>query len=119
MTSTELALESKYHIPADSVSWDDRTQVINHYDTFGIFDRWGDDCEELQDELTRLYSHSSFTIENHGLTGSRVGNALWRGARLRDPRDGAVGPRLRRSPPRAHGAGSPHRYRRAARGHRP
>lgn len=44
----------------------------------GIFDRWGDDCEELQDELTRLYSHSSFTIENHGLTGSRVGNALWR-----------------------------------------
>ena len=42
MTSTELALESKYHIPADSVSWDDRTQVINHYDTFGIFDRWGD-----------------------------------------------------------------------------
>jgi len=34
--------ESKYHIPSDSTSHDERTQVINHYDTFAIFDRWGD-----------------------------------------------------------------------------
>lgn len=38
----DIIEEGKYHIPADSVSHDDRTQVINHYDTFGIFDRWGD-----------------------------------------------------------------------------
>ena len=31
----------KYHVSADSFNYDDRTQVINHYDTFGIFDRTG------------------------------------------------------------------------------
>jgi glycogen debranching enzyme len=34
--------ESKYHIPAESVNYDDRIKVLNHYDTFAILDRWGD-----------------------------------------------------------------------------
>lgn len=34
--------DDKYYISADSTYADDRTQVLNHCDTFGIFDRWGD-----------------------------------------------------------------------------
>ncbi len=34
--------ESKYHIGGDVVYVDDRVRVLNHFDTFGIFDRWGD-----------------------------------------------------------------------------
>jgi glycogen debranching enzyme len=34
--------ESKFHIPADAVNFDDRVKVLNHFDTFAIFDRWGD-----------------------------------------------------------------------------
>ena len=34
--------EDKYHIPTNVVNLDERTQVLNHFDTFGIFDRWGD-----------------------------------------------------------------------------
>jgi len=44
----------------------------------GYISRWGDGCPELLDELTRLYSHSVFQIENHGVDGSRVGSALAR-----------------------------------------
>ncbi|MDF2439262.1 MAG: hypothetical protein JWN98_246 [Abditibacteriota bacterium] len=43
-----------------------------------MFDAWGADCPEMHQELKRLYSHSEFNIENHGLSGSRAGNALWR-----------------------------------------
>ena len=34
--------EGKFHIPADAVNYDDRIKVLNHSDTFAIFDRWGD-----------------------------------------------------------------------------
>lgn len=34
--------ESKYHIPGESMNYDDRVKVLNHYDTFAILDRWGD-----------------------------------------------------------------------------
>jgi glycogen debranching enzyme len=34
--------EDKFHIPADVVNYDDRVKVLNHFDTFAIFDRWGD-----------------------------------------------------------------------------
>ena len=44
----------------------------------GVFDRWGEECPELESELTRLYTQSSFSIENHGLLNSRSGNGLWR-----------------------------------------
>ncbi|HEX6332638.1 MAG TPA: glycogen debranching N-terminal domain-containing protein, partial [Flavisolibacter sp.] len=37
-----LLQEDKYHISGDIVYVDDRVRVLNHYDTFGIFDRWGD-----------------------------------------------------------------------------
>ncbi|HEX9996772.1 MAG TPA: hypothetical protein VGB45_06490 [Abditibacterium sp.] len=43
-----------------------------------VFERWGDTCPELNDELCRLYTRSTFQIQNHGLDGSRVGNALAR-----------------------------------------
>lgn len=43
-----------------------------------IFERWGDDCPELHAELSRLYTRSTFDIQNHGLEGSRAGNALLR-----------------------------------------
>lgn len=44
----------------------------------GVFARWGEGCPELSAELGRLYTRSSFEIQNHGLDGSRVGNALLR-----------------------------------------
>src|SRR5690348_9392559 len=34
--------EGKYHIPGESMNYDDRVKVLNHYDTFAILDRWGD-----------------------------------------------------------------------------
>lgn len=34
--------EGKFHIPADAVSYDEQIKVLNHADTFAIFDRWGD-----------------------------------------------------------------------------
>ena len=34
--------EEKFHIPADAVNIDDRVKVLNHLDSFAIFDRWGD-----------------------------------------------------------------------------
>lgn len=37
-----LLEENKYHIGGNIVYVDDRTRVLNHFDTFGIFDRWGD-----------------------------------------------------------------------------
>ena len=39
LTTTE---EGKFHIHADSVSNDNRIKVLNHADSFAIFDRWGD-----------------------------------------------------------------------------
>ena len=34
--------ESKFHIAADAANIDDRIKVLNHSNTFAIFDRWGD-----------------------------------------------------------------------------
>jgi len=44
MLPQELATaeEGKFHIHADAVSNDDRVKVLNHADSFAIFDRWGD-----------------------------------------------------------------------------
>ncbi|MCU7551878.1 amylo-alpha-1,6-glucosidase [Chitinophagaceae bacterium LB-8] len=39
---TVIEEEGKYHIPADSVNYDDRVKVLNHFDTFAVLDRWGD-----------------------------------------------------------------------------
>lgn len=37
-----IQLENKYFISVHSTYADNRIQVLNHADTFGIFDRWGD-----------------------------------------------------------------------------
>jgi glycogen debranching enzyme len=44
MTPQELTTseEAKFHIHADAVNNDDRVKVLNHADSFAIFDRWGD-----------------------------------------------------------------------------
>lgn len=42
IASKELTTNEKYHVGADSFNFDERTLVINHIDTFCIFDRWGD-----------------------------------------------------------------------------
>jgi glycogen debranching enzyme len=34
--------EDRFHIPAEAVNFDDRVKVLNHNDSFAIFDRWGD-----------------------------------------------------------------------------
>jgi glycogen debranching enzyme len=34
--------EEKFHVSPDSINYDDRTHVINHFDTFCIFNRFGD-----------------------------------------------------------------------------
>src|SRR5215211_4125832 len=39
LTTTD---EAKFHIHADAVNNDDRVKVLNHADSFAIFDRWGD-----------------------------------------------------------------------------
>ena len=36
-----LIEEDKFHISADAVNADDRVNILNHSNTFGIFDRWG------------------------------------------------------------------------------
>lgn len=37
----EVNTHEKYHVGSESFNFDERTQVINHIDTFCIFDRWG------------------------------------------------------------------------------
>jgi glycogen debranching enzyme len=39
---TVVPEEDKFHIPAEAVNYDDRTKVLNHSDSFAIFDLWGD-----------------------------------------------------------------------------
>lgn len=42
LTNTLPATEDdKYHISSDAVNADERIKVLNHFDSFGIFDRWG------------------------------------------------------------------------------
>lgn len=43
-----------------------------------MMENWGPNCEQLQAELCRLYTRTSFEIDNHGLSGMRAGHGLWR-----------------------------------------
>ena len=36
------AEEDRFHIAGEAVNYDDRVKVLNHCDSFAIFDRWGD-----------------------------------------------------------------------------
>ena len=53
-------------------------------------ERWGSDCPQLVSELGRLFIRTRFEIVNHGLSGSRVGNGLWRVANDYLDSNGAV-----------------------------
>jgi glycogen debranching enzyme len=65
-----IQLENKFYISANSTYADDRVQVLNHIDTFGIFDRWGDilqlgpGVQGLYHEGTRYLSTLEFRICN-------------------------------------------------------
>ncbi|MCU7551775.1 amylo-alpha-1,6-glucosidase [Chitinophagaceae bacterium LB-8] len=37
-----VKIKDQYYIAAESTYADDRVKILNHADTFGIFDRWGD-----------------------------------------------------------------------------
>lgn len=43
-----------------------------------VLEKWGENCPSFERELKRLYAHTTFQIENHGLAGSRAGHGLWR-----------------------------------------
>ncbi|WP_235336989.1 amylo-alpha-1,6-glucosidase [Pontibacter korlensis] len=63
--------DDKYYISADSTYADDRTQVLNHGDTFGIFDRWGDilpigkGAQGIYYRDTRFISRLELKLNNH------------------------------------------------------
>ncbi|GAA4750301.1 amylo-alpha-1,6-glucosidase [Flavisolibacter ginsenosidimutans] len=42
IATKELTTNEKYHVGSESFNYDERTHVMNHIDTFCIFDRWGD-----------------------------------------------------------------------------
>lgn len=60
--------DDKYYISADSTYADDRVRVLNHIDTFGIFDRWGDilpigkGAQGIYHRDTRFVSRLEFKI---------------------------------------------------------
>ena len=60
--------DDKYYISADSTYADDRVRVLNHIDTFGIFDRWGDilpigkGAQGIYHKDTRFVSRMEFKI---------------------------------------------------------
>ncbi|SMO46810.1 amylo-alpha-1,6-glucosidase [Solitalea koreensis] len=65
-----IQVENKFYVSANSTYADDRTRVLNHIDTFGIFDRWGDikqlgeEIQGIYHEGTRYISDIEFRINN-------------------------------------------------------
>ena len=41
-------------------------------------EKWGPECQQLHDEMTRIFTRTTFEIENYGLAGTRAGHGLWR-----------------------------------------
>lgn len=66
-----IKLKDKYYVAADSTYADDRVKVLNHKDTFGIFDRWGDikqigeGTQGIYHEGTRFLSDLELRINEH------------------------------------------------------
>lgn len=58
-----IQLENKYYISVNSTYTDDRIKVLNHIDTFGIFDRWGD-IKQLGEEIQGIYYNGMRFINN-------------------------------------------------------
>ena len=50
-----IQLENKYYISVNSTYADDRVKVLNHADSFGIFDRWGD-VKKIGDEVQGIFT---------------------------------------------------------------
>jgi glycogen debranching enzyme len=65
-----IEIENKFYIATTSSYADNRIMVLNHSDTFGIFDRWGDinqfgeAIQGIYHEGTRYLSISEFRINN-------------------------------------------------------
>jgi len=49
-----VLLNNKYYISVSSTYADDKTKVLNHEDTFGIFDRWGN-VKQIGEEVQGIY----------------------------------------------------------------
>lgn len=49
-----IELKNKYYVSVNSTYADDRVKVLNHVDTFGIFDRWGD-VKQMGEEVQGIY----------------------------------------------------------------
>lgn len=58
-----IQLENKYYIAVNSTYADDRVKVLNHADTFGIFDRWGD-VKRIGEEVQGIYHSGMRFISN-------------------------------------------------------
>lgn len=58
-----IQLENKYYVAVNSTYADDRVKVLNHADTFGIFDRWGD-IKQIGEEVQGIYHHGMRFISN-------------------------------------------------------
>jgi len=53
-----IQLENKYYVSVNSTYADDRVRVLNHVDTFGIFDRWGD-AAQIGEEVQGIYHNGT------------------------------------------------------------
>jgi len=53
-----IQLENKFYISVNSTYADDRVKVLNHVDTFGIFDRWGD-IKQIGEEVQGIYHNGT------------------------------------------------------------
>ncbi|HSU51316.1 MAG TPA: amylo-alpha-1,6-glucosidase [Segetibacter sp.] len=64
MTTTQpSSTAEKFSVGSDSINYDDRTQVINHYDTFCIFDRSGNVHPQGKKAQGIFYKGSRFINE--------------------------------------------------------
>jgi glycogen debranching enzyme len=54
MSQEIIQVENKYCISVNSSYADDRVRILNHVDTFGIFDRWGD-VKQMGEEVQGIY----------------------------------------------------------------
>ncbi|MER3471552.1 MAG: amylo-alpha-1,6-glucosidase [Chitinophagaceae bacterium] len=58
-----IQLENKYYVAVNSTYADDRMKVLNHADTFGIFDRWGD-VQQIGEEVQGIYHNGMRFVSN-------------------------------------------------------
>lgn len=58
-----IQLENKYYVAVNSTYADDRVKVLNHADTFGIFDRCGD-VQQIGEEVQGIYHNGMRFISN-------------------------------------------------------